>query len=96
GGVQNQPDFQAGAVDHHTHFVREVPRFVKEAMDEYGALTGRHYRPVMTFRTEDAEHLIVGLGSVTDDAEAVATHLRTQGKRVGVVSIKLLQPFPEA
>lgn len=95
GGVQNQPDFQAGAVDHHTHFVSEVPRFVKQAMAEYGELTGRYYAPVRTFQVEDAEHVIVGLGSVTDDAEAVATHLRGQGKKVGVVSIKLLQPFPE-
>lgn len=95
GGVQNQPDFQAGAVDHHTHFAREVPRFVAQAMEEYGALTGRRYQPVMGYRTEDAEHVIVGLGSVTDDAEAVAAYLRTQGKKVGVVSIKLLQPFPE-
>jgi len=95
GGVQNQPDFQAGAVDHHTHFVSEVPRFVKQAMAEYGELTGRFYSPVATYRAEDADHVIVGLGSVTDDAEAVAAHLRRQGKRVGVVSIKLLQPFPE-
>ena len=95
GGVQNQPDFQAGAVDHHTHFAREVPGFVAQAMDEYGDLTGRVYKPVMGYRIEDAEHVIVGLGSVTDDAEAVAAYLRTQGKKVGVVSIKLLQPFPE-
>ncbi len=95
GGVQNQPDFQAGSVDHHTHFVSEVPRFVKQAMAEYGELTGRFYSPVKTYQAEDAEYLIVGLGSVTDDAEAVAAYLRTQGKKVGVVSIKLLQPFPE-
>jgi pyruvate-ferredoxin/flavodoxin oxidoreductase len=95
GGVQNQPDFQAGAVDHRTHFASEVPRFVRQAMAEYGALTGRFYSPVQTYRAEDAEHLIIGLGSVTDDAEAVAAHLRRQGKKVGVVSIKLLQPFPE-
>jgi pyruvate-ferredoxin/flavodoxin oxidoreductase len=95
GGVQNQPDFQAGLVDHKTHFVNEVPRFVRQAMDEYGALTGRRYNPVQTFMAEDAEHVIVALGSVTDDAEAVASYLRGQGKKVGVVSIKLLQPFPE-
>ncbi|MEN8179926.1 MAG: 2-oxoacid:acceptor oxidoreductase family protein [Pseudomonadota bacterium] len=95
GGVQNQPDFQAGTVDHKTHFANEVPRFVKQAMDEYGALTGRYYKSVHTFMVEDAEHVIVGLGSVTDDAEAVASYLRGQGKKVGVVSIKLLQPFPE-
>ncbi|HEX9206836.1 MAG TPA: 2-oxoacid:acceptor oxidoreductase family protein [Steroidobacteraceae bacterium] len=96
GGVQNQPDFQAGSVDHRTHFVAEVPHFVREAMSEYAALTGRVYKPVQTFMCEDAEAVVVGLGSVTDDAEAVAAYLRKQGKKVGVVSVKLLQPFPEA
>ena len=96
GGVQNQPDFQAGSVDHRTHFVNEVPRFVRQAMQEFAALTGREYGPIKTFMCEDAETVMLGLGSVTDDAEAVATHLRGQGKKVGVISIKLLQPFPEA
>ena len=96
GGVQNQPDFQAGSVDHRTHFVRDVPHFVREAMAEYTALTGREYKPVHTFMCDDADYVMVGLGSVTDDAEAVVTYLRSQGKKVGVVSVKLLQPFPEA
>jgi pyruvate-ferredoxin/flavodoxin oxidoreductase len=95
GGVQNQADFQAGAVDHKTHFASEVPRFVRQAMAEYAELTGRVYSPVETFCCDDAEYVTVGLGSVTDDAEAVVSHLRSQGKKVGVVSIKLLQPFPE-
>ncbi len=96
GVVQNQPDFQAGAVDHRTHFASEVPRFVRQAMREYGELTGRVYSPVQTFLCDDAEYVLVGLGSVTDDAETVASYLRTQGTKVGVVAIKLLQPFPEA
>ncbi|RAI42791.1 2-oxoacid:acceptor oxidoreductase family protein [Rhodoplanes roseus] len=96
GGVQNQPDFQAGSIDHRTHFVRDVPRFVREAMAEYSALTGREYKPVMTYMCDDAEQVMVGLGSVTDDVEAVVAYLRSKGKKVGVVSIKLLQPFPEA
>ena len=65
-------------------------------MDEYSALTGRTYSPVHTFMCDDAEMVMVGLGSVADDVEAVVTHLRSQGKKGGVVSIKLLQPFPEA
>ena len=84
GGVQNQPDFQAGSVDHRTHFASEVPRFAREAMQEYSALTGREYGPVKTFMCDDAETVMIGLGSVTDDAEAVATYLRGQGKKVGV------------
>ncbi len=96
GGVQNQPDFQAGSVDHRTHFVRDVPQFAREAMAEYSALTGRFYAPIKTFECDDAETVLIGLGSVTDDAEAVAAYLRRQGKKVGVMSIKMLQPFPEA
>ena len=96
GGVQNQPDFQAGSVDHRTHFVREVPRIARQVMQEYSALTGREYGPIKTYMCDDAETVMLGLGSVTDDVQAVAAYLRGQGKKVGVISIKLLQPFPEA
>lgn len=96
GAVQNQPDFQAGAVDHRTHFVSAVPAMVNQAMDEYFELTGRKYKPIQTFMCYDAETVMVGLGSVTDDVEAVVSYLRGQGKKVGLVAVKLLQPFPEA
>jgi len=96
GPVQNQPDFQAGSADHRTHFVRDVPRFVREAMKEYSELTGREYAPIKTYFCDDAETVVIGMGSVTDDAQAVAKYLRGQGKKVGVISVKLLQPFPEA
>jgi pyruvate-ferredoxin/flavodoxin oxidoreductase len=96
GPVQNQPDFQAGAVDHRTHFASAVPGLVRQAMAEYAELTGRGYAPVHTEGCEDADLVLVGLGSITDDVRAVLPHLRRQGLRVGVVSVKLLQPFPEA
>ena len=96
GAVQNQPDFQAGSADHRTHFVSAVPSLIRQAMDEYAELTGRQYSPVHTFMCEDAETVMVGLGSVTDDVEAVVTYLRSQGQKVGLVAIKQLQPFPEA
>ena len=86
GGVQNQPDFHVGSVDHQTRFPSGVPRFVKEKMAEYGAMNGRVYAPVRTFLSDDAEAVILGLGSVTDDAKAVATYPRGQGKKVGMVS----------
>ncbi|HUX72176.1 MAG TPA: 2-oxoacid:acceptor oxidoreductase family protein, partial [Cellulomonadaceae bacterium] len=96
GPVQNQPDFQAGAVDHRTHFASEVPRLARQAMAEYSELTGREYSPLHTYDIEDADYVMVGLGSITDDVRAVVPYLRAQGHKVGVVSVKLLQPFPEA
>lgn len=96
GPVQNQPDFQAGSVDHRTHFAADVPRLVRQAMDEYAGLTGRRYDPVMTYDCQDAAVVMVALGSVTDDVRAVLPALRAQGIRAGLVSVKCLQPFPEA
>lgn len=96
GAVQNQPDFQAGAVDHRTHFASAVPDLARRAMAEYADLTGRRYAPVLTYDCEDADYVMVGLGSITDDVRAVLPHLRAQGLKVGVVSVKMLQPFPEA
>ncbi|MGB8021851.1 MAG: 2-oxoacid:acceptor oxidoreductase family protein, partial [Candidatus Nanopelagicales bacterium] len=96
GPLQNQPDFQAGAVDHRTHFVSEVPGLVRQAMDEYTGLTGRECSPVLAYDCDDADFIMVGLGSITDDVRAVLPYLRAQGLKVGVVSVKLLQPFPEA
>lgn len=96
GPVQNQPDFQAGSADHRTHFVSAVPSLARQAMAEYAALTGREYSPVHRYETEDADYIMVGLGSITDDARAVLPHLRSQGLKAGVASVKLLQPFGEA
>jgi pyruvate-ferredoxin/flavodoxin oxidoreductase len=96
GPVQNQPDFQAGAVDHRTHFASAVPALARQALSEYAALTGREYKPVMAYDCADADYIMVGLGSITDDVRAAIPHLRAHGLKVGVASVKLLQPFPEA
>jgi pyruvate-ferredoxin/flavodoxin oxidoreductase len=96
GPVQNQPDFQAGSVDHRTHFVSAVPAIVKQAMDEYSELTGREYQVVQRYGAADADYAFIGLGSITDDARAVLPYLESIGLKVAVVSIKMLQPFPDA
>ncbi len=96
GPVQNQPDFQAGAADHRTHFASAVPAIVRQAMAEYSELSGRSYAPVHVYECEDADYVMVGMGSITDDVRAILPHLRSQGLKVGVVSVKMLQPFPEA
>jgi len=96
GAVQNQPDFQAGSADHRTHFANAVPALVRQAMAEYTELTGREYAPVLSYGCEDADYVVIGLGSITDDVRAVQPYLRSIGLKVGVISVKLLQPFPEA
>jgi len=94
GGVQNQPDFQAGAADRRTHFLSAVPSLVRQAMAEYAAMTGRQYAPVMTYGDPDADIALVGMGSITSDVRALLKHLAAKGIKIRVVSVKLLSPFP--
>lgn len=96
GAVQNQPDFQAGVADNRTHFQADVPALVRQAMREYNELTGRDYAPVRSYYTEDADYIMVGLGSISEDVLAVIPYMREHGYKVGLVQIQLLQPFPEA
>ena len=96
GPLQNQPDFQATSADRLAHFESAVPGIVRQAMAEYSALTGRAYEPLTAYDCADADYIMVGLGSITDDVRAVLPYLRQLGIKAGVVSIKLLQPFPEA
>ena len=68
-----------------------------QAMAAYAELTGRAYGPVMPYRCEDAETLIVAQGSAVTAAQTIADHLRTARRlRVGVVNVAMLRPFPGA
>ncbi|MGD9388132.1 MAG: 2-oxoacid:acceptor oxidoreductase family protein, partial [Gammaproteobacteria bacterium] len=66
-----------------------------EAFAEFAGLTGRNYERAAGYRTEDAEYLLLGQGSVVPTAEAVADYLReTRRLKVGVVDLVMFRPFP--
>lgn len=94
--VQNQPEHMSGTMSHRVHWLDSAHGFVKQVMTHYGKLTGRNYAPLMGYQTDDAEHIIVAMGSVTESIKAVVDYERARGKKVGVVSVKMFFPFPEA
>jgi pyruvate ferredoxin oxidoreductase alpha subunit len=69
---------------------------ILEVWKEWGELTGRHYKPVETYRTEDAKILLLIMGSLGEVAETAVDALRDQGVPVGLVKIRLWRPFPFA
>ncbi|MCL2332266.1 MAG: pyruvate ferredoxin oxidoreductase [Actinomycetia bacterium] len=69
---------------------------VKQIADEWAALTGRSYDHVEGFGLEDADLVIVILGSAAGNARAVARELREGGKKVGIVKLRTYRPFPSA
>ncbi|MFQ6612655.1 MAG: 2-oxoacid:acceptor oxidoreductase family protein [Fidelibacterota bacterium] len=94
GVVQNQDSYMKGKVAQR-FYTDQVATRLQKAMDEYSDLTGRRYQPVDSYKMEDAEWAIVGMGSMIETAEAVADYLReTEGVRLGVVHLTAFRPFP--
>ncbi|MEM7433571.1 MAG: 2-oxoacid:acceptor oxidoreductase family protein [Myxococcota bacterium] len=95
GLVQNQDAYMQSVAAQRPFFFDHVEGLANDAFDEFHALTGRRYSRVMTYRTEDAEYLLLGQGSMIPSAEAVADYLReTRGLKVGVVDMLMFRPFP--
>ena len=69
---------------------------LRTALKELGAITGRWWSPVDAWGCEDAEVVLLGIGSMMQTARHVARQLRERGERVGVVNLRVFRPFPEA
>ncbi|MDR2443488.1 MAG: pyruvate ferredoxin oxidoreductase [Deltaproteobacteria bacterium] len=67
---------------------------IKKAFDEFDKVFGRKYQVVETYCIEDAETVIVLMGSIAETAMTTVDELRAEGKKVGLVRIRLWRPFP--
>jgi pyruvate ferredoxin oxidoreductase alpha subunit len=69
---------------------------LKQVNDEYAEKFGRDYfGMVEEYRCEDAEAVLVTLGSVTGTTRVVVDKMRAEGKKVGLLKIRYMRPFPE-
>ena len=95
GVVQNQDAYMQATAAQRPYFFDHIEALTDACMDEYAGLTGRRYQRVATFKVDDADYLIVGMGSMIVQAEAVADYLReTRKLKVGVVNLTMFRPFP--
>jgi pyruvate-ferredoxin/flavodoxin oxidoreductase len=95
GTVQNQDAYMQSVAAQRPFFFDHIAPITDKAMDDFFELTGRRYKRVSTYRTEDAEYLILGQGSMIVTAEAVVDYLReTRGIKAGVVNLTMFRPFP--
>jgi len=95
GVVQNQDSYAQGVAAQRPFYFDHIADLTDRAFNEYATLTGRRYARATGYRTDGAEWVILGQGSVVSNAEAVADHLRsTRGLKIGVVNLTMFRPFP--
>ena len=70
-----------------------VPDVVARYMGEISELTGRNYRPFDYYGDPEAENVVVAMGSVTETIKETIDYLAAQGKKVGVMIVRLYRPF---
>jgi pyruvate-ferredoxin/flavodoxin oxidoreductase len=95
GVVQNQDAYMQAVAAQRPYFFDHIPALFDRNAEEFQALTGRSYKRVDAYRCDDADYILLGQGSMTVQAAAVADWLREQRKiKVGVVNITMFRPFP--
>lgn len=68
---------------------------VKEAETEFAETFGRCYSgPVETYLCDDADYILITLGSISGLCRDVADSLRREGTKAGVLRIRYMRPFP--
>ena len=70
-----------------------VPAVVEKYMAEVSKITGREYKLFSYYGADDAERVIICMGSVTEAAREAIDYLNQKGEKVGMVSVHLYRPF---
>lgn len=69
-------------------------KVILDVWDEWGKLFGRSYKPVETYLAEDADVLMLTMGSMGETALMAIDELRAKGVKAGLIKLRLWRPFP--
>ena len=95
-GTAQNPDSFFQAREAANQFYDAVPGIVTEVMGELAQQTGRHYGIVDYHGAPDADRVIVIMGSAAGAVQETVDALNATGQKVGVLVVRLFQPFPAA
>ncbi|MBP3622077.1 MAG: pyruvate synthase [Lachnospiraceae bacterium] len=93
GSYMNEPDLINNRYQLHLA-MEQVDEVLPEIFEEYEKISGRKYSKVEGFGCEEAEDILVLLGSSYDTALEAIDELRASGEKVGVATVNVLRPFP--
>ena len=67
----------------------------KKISEKYEKISGRKINMIDTYMVEDAETVIIAIGSTAETVEEVVDRRRKNGEKVGIIAIRMFRPFPE-
>ena len=92
-GMAENPDHFFQHRESANAFYEAVPAIVEEYMNEISKITGRKHGLFDYYGAEDADRVIIAMGSVTEAIRETIDYLMAKGEKVGLVSVHLYRPF---
>ena len=92
-GTAMNPDVFFQVREACNQYYDAVPDIVARYMGEISEATGRDYRPFDYYGAPDAENIIIAMGSVTETIKETIDHLAAEGKKYGLIIVRLYRPF---
>jgi len=92
-GTAQNPDVYFQGRETVNKYYLAVPKIVQKAMDKFAKIVGRKYHLFDYIGAKDAEKVIVIMGSAADTAHETIEYLAGKGEKVGVIKVRLFQPF---
>ncbi len=93
-GAYATPAFYMEAKKAQSEAMKNAKQVILDVAKEFKALSGREYGLFETYKLEDAECAIVIINSAAGTAKDAVDNLRAQGKKVGLLKIRVFRPFP--
>lgn len=95
-GAYAMPELYTEAKYSQEMAIRNSKSVVKEVMDQFSREFGRTYNLVETYNIEKADTVFMALGSINENIKTAIDSLKEEGKELGLVSLRLFRPFPDA
>ena len=93
-GTAQNPDVFFQGREASNKYYDAVEGIVQEEMDKFAKITGRQYHVVEYYGAQDAEQVIVIMGSGAETVQETIDYLNAQGAKLGVLKVHLYRPFP--
>lgn len=94
-GTFTDPDYYMEARYALEVAMENARNVIKEVNDEFEKVFDRKYGFVENYMCDDAELIIVAMGSICGTIKAVIDNLRSQGEKVGLLKVMVFRPFPK-
>ena len=92
-GTAQNPDIYFQTREAVNTYYNALPEIVENYMGEISKLTGREYHLFNYYGAEDAEDIIIIMGSASETVRTVVEKLNAEGRKVGVLVVHLYRPF---